>query len=139
MKIQGLVACALIAGCGSKSPAPATTPTPPAPDTAATAPKPENAVSEKPAPMPEAPKSLYDRLGGLPAITAVVDEFVTRTTTDPRIKERFFNTDAANLKKLLVQFVCMATGGPCKYEGRDMVTPHAGMDLVDDAFNALVE
>ena len=43
------------------------------------------------------------------------------------------------LKKLLVDFVCMATGGPCKYEGRDMETSHAGMDLVDDEFTALVE
>jgi len=140
MKIHGLLACALVAGCGSKKPTPAPTPTPnPTSDTTAPAPKPENAVSEKPAPMPEKEKSLYDRLGGLPAITAVVDEFVSRTTTDPRIKERFFNTDADNLKKLLVQFVCMATGGPCKYEGRDMATTHAGMDLVDDEFNALVE
>src|SRR5690606_11794486 len=88
---------------------------------------------------PAAPKSLYDRLGGQPAITAVVDEFVNRTTTDPRIKDRFFNTDPVQLKKLLVEFVCMATGGPCKYTGRDMETTHAGMELVEEEFNALVE
>lgn len=88
---------------------------------------------------PAAPKSLYDRLGGQPAITAVVEEFVTRTTTDPRIKDRFFNTDAANLKKQLVDFVCMATGGPCKYMGKDMETAHGGMEVVDEEFNALVE
>src|SRR6476619_5287100 len=103
MKIQSVLACVLLAACGSspKKPAPAPTPAPGG-DTTAPAPKPEPAVSEKPTPMPEAPKSLYDRLGGLPAITAVVEEFVGRTTTDPRIKERFFNTDAVNLKKLLV-------------------------------------
>ena len=44
-----------------------------------------------------------------------------------------FNTDIENLKKLLTEFVCMATGGPCKYTGRDMATAHAGMDLVDAA------
>ncbi|HSS01940.1 MAG TPA: hypothetical protein VLM79_33005 [Kofleriaceae bacterium] len=91
------------------------------------------------APVAAAPKTLFDRLGGLPAIKAVVDEFVTRTTSDARIKERFFNTDAENLKRLLTEFVCMATGGPCKYTGRDMATSHAGMDLVDEEFNALVE
>jgi hemoglobin len=85
------------------------------------------------------PKTLFDRLGGLPAITAVVDEFVNRTTADPRIKDRFFNTDAVNLKRLLTEFVCLATGGPCKYTGRDMTSSHAGMDLVDDEFTALVE
>jgi hemoglobin len=98
-------------------------------------------TAEPPAtsPAPAAPKSLFDRLGGLPAITAVVDEFVNRTTADPRIKERFFNTDAVNLKRLLTEFVCAATGGPCQYTGRDMPTSHAGMDLVDDEFTALVE
>ena len=99
----------------------------------------EPAQADAPPPAPPAPKPLYDRLGGLPAITAVVDEFVTRTTTDPRIKERFFNTDAVNLKRLLTEFVCLATGGPCKYTGRDMPSSHAGMDLVDDEFTALVE
>ncbi|HEX3763061.1 MAG TPA: hypothetical protein VHW23_30400 [Kofleriaceae bacterium] len=90
-------------------------------------------------PDPAPPRPLFDRLGGLPAITAVVGEFVARTTTDPRIKERFFNTDAENLKRLLTEFVCQATGGKCQYTGRDMATSHAGMDLVDDEFNALVE
>ena len=91
------------------------------------------------APEKPAPKTLFDRLGGTGAITAVVEEFVNRTTTDPRIKERFFNTDAAALKQYLADFVCSATGGTCKYTGRDMATAHAGMDLVDDEFNALVE
>ncbi len=84
-------------------------------------------------------KSLFDRLGGKPAIEAVVEEFVGRTTTDPRIKHRFHNTDAAELKRLLVEFVCKATGGPCEYTGRDMKTAHAGMDLVEEEWNALVE
>ncbi len=99
----------------------------------------DTAAAGTPGPAPAAPKSLYDRLGGKDAIFAVADEFVNRTTTDPRIKERFFNTDAANLKRLLGEFVCQATGGPCKYSGRDMPTSHAGMELVDDEFNALVE
>ena len=84
-------------------------------------------------------RSLYDRLGGQPAITAVVDDFVLRNVTDPRVKFRFINTDAARLKTLLVEFVCVATGGPCKYTGRDMHDSHAGMDLVADEFNAVVE
>jgi hemoglobin len=75
----------------------------------------------------------------MPAIKAVVDEFVNRTTSDPRIMNRFFNTDADKLKQFLAEFVCMATGGGCTYTGRDMKTAHAGMDLVDDEFNALVE
>ena len=86
-----------------------------------------------------APDELYDRLGGQRAIVAVVDDFVARVAADPRIKLRFMNTDIAKLKLLLVEFVCMATGGPCKYTGRDMETSHAGMELLDEEFTALVE
>ncbi len=137
MKTSRVVACAFLIGCGGspKKPPPPPTGDPvtePAPTTTAEAEKPSP-------PAPPVAKSLYDRLGGLPAITAVVDEFVNRTAADPRIKNRFFNTDVDNLKKLLVEFVCMATGGPCKYTGRDMESTHAGMDLVDDEFGALVE
>jgi hemoglobin len=88
---------------------------------------------------PAAPKELYDRLGGQKAIVAVVDDFIGRVAADTRINLRFANTDIPRLKSLLVEFVCMASGGPCKYSGRDMETSHAGMDLVEDEFTALVE
>lgn len=84
-------------------------------------------------------KSLYDRLGGKDAITAVVDDFVNTAATDERIKQFFTNTDAAALKAKLVDQVCEATGGPCKYEGKDMKTAHTGMKITEEDFNALVE
>jgi hemoglobin len=126
-------------GCGHSKPAPKTVATAPSDATPAPAPAPgSSAPAPAPAP-PAANKSLYERLGGLPAIQAVVGEFVANVAGDNRINQRFFNTDIENLKKLLTEFVCMATGGPCKYTGRDMATTHAGMDLVDEEFGALVE
>ncbi|MBV8762971.1 MAG: hypothetical protein JO257_37140 [Deltaproteobacteria bacterium] len=83
-------------------------------------------------------KSLYERLGGQAAVVAAVDDFVDRVAADGRINLRFGNTDIARLKSLLVEQVCMATGGPCHYSGRDMESTHAGMELVDDEFDALV-
>jgi hemoglobin len=134
--------CLLLVGCGSKQPAPANPQSvadnEPAPAQAAE-PAPAQAAEPAPAPAQAGDRPLFERLGGLPAITAVVDEFVTRTTTDPRIKQRFFNTDAVQLKKFLVEFVASASGGAVKYTGRDMTSAHAGMDLVDDEFTALVE
>jgi hemoglobin len=138
MRAIGIILAGVLTGCGA-SPNQQTTPITHTTDT--TPPDQTPASAANPAPRPEAPppKTLYARLGGQPAITAVVEEFVTRTTTDPRIKERFFNTDATELKKYLVEFVCAATGGGCEYTGRDMATAHAGMDLVEDEFTALVE
>jgi hemoglobin len=137
MRIRAM-ACLLLLACGGGSPKKPTTAANPESGDVGKAEAPDPGAPTGPPAQP-APKSLYDRLGGEPAVAAVVDEFVTRTTSDARIKERFFNTDANNLKRLLVEFVCMATGGPCKYTGRDMASSHAGMDLVDEEFTALVE
>jgi hemoglobin len=83
--------------------------------------------------------TLYTRLGGQPAIAAVVDDFVAQVAADSRINGRFANANVPRLKILLVEQVCQATGGPCAYTGRDMRSAHAGMGITDAEFNALVE
>jgi len=89
-------------------------------------------------------KSLYDRLGGRKAITAVVDEFVGRVAADKRINAFFMATASdhrrlAKFKSNLVDQICQASGGPCKYKGKDMKSAHAGMGVGDADFGALVE
>ncbi|SPA32624.1 Hemin transporter (fragment) [Cupriavidus taiwanensis] len=88
---------------------------------------------------PATTSSLYDRLGGMPAITAVVDDFVGNLATDPRIKPKFANADMPRLKTRLVEQICAGSGGPCTYSGRDMKTAHAGMAISNDEFDALVD
>jgi hemoglobin len=83
-------------------------------------------------------KSLYDRLGGKDAITAVVEDFVGNVAADASINEFFKNADIPGLKQKLVDQICMATGGPCKYTGKDMKTAHAGMGVKEEHFTALV-
>jgi hemoglobin len=88
-------------------------------------------------PMQDAP--LYERLGGKPAITAVVDDFIGNVAGDARINMRFAKTDIPHLKAMLVEQICAGTGGPCKYTGRDMATVHEGMNIRSEEFDALVE
>ena len=83
--------------------------------------------------------SLYERLGGLGAITAVVDSFVGRCAGDDRINGKFGRTDVPRLKKMLVDQVCEAAGGPCTYTGRGMRQTHDGMGVTAGEFDALVE
>ncbi|HET6676169.1 MAG TPA: group 1 truncated hemoglobin [Nitrospiraceae bacterium] len=85
------------------------------------------------------PQSLYERLGGKPAITAVVDQFVSNVAADERINGRFAAVDIPRLKGHLVDQVCSATGGPCTYRGRNMKTTHEGMRISTNDFSALVE
>jgi hemoglobin len=88
---------------------------------------------------PAMDKSLYERLGGKGAITAVVDEMVANVAADKRINGYFAKADIARLKRNLVDQICQATGGPCTYTGKDMKTAHKGMGIADADFNALVE
>jgi hemoglobin len=85
------------------------------------------------------PRSLYDRLGGQSAITAVVDSFVAIVAKDARINQKFARSDVARVKRMLVDQVCAQTGGPCTYTGRTMKEAHLNMGVTEGEFNALVE
>ena len=85
---------------------------------------------------PAAP-TLYQRLGGKAAISVVVDDFVANVAADPVINKRFAHTDIPKLKMNLVDQLCQASGGPCVYHGKDMVTAHKGMHITVTEFNAM--
>jgi hemoglobin len=84
-------------------------------------------------------KTMYDTLGGKEAISVVVDDFIGLLAADERINAYFANANVPAVKGHLVDLMCMATGGPCKYTGRDMKTIHAGMGITNAHFNALAE
>lgn len=83
--------------------------------------------------------SLFERLGGKNAIIAVIDDFVARCAGDDRINKKFARTDIPRLKKMLVDQVSEATGGPVAYMGRDMKETHDGMGVTAGEFGALVD
>ena len=82
--------------------------------------------------------TLYDRLGGVDAVVAVIDDFVARAAADSRINAKFGRTDVPRLKAMLVEQVCAATGGPGTYTGRGMRETHDGMGVTAGEFDALV-
>jgi len=82
--------------------------------------------------------SLFERLGGIDSITAVVEDFRDRVAGDDRINQKFARTDLGRLTKMLIDQVCEAAGGPCKYSGRSMKEAHAGMGVTSGEFDALV-
>ncbi|MFM2058482.1 MAG: hypothetical protein RLY71_2867 [Pseudomonadota bacterium] len=86
-----------------------------------------------------ADKTLYERLGGKPALEAVVGELWKIAAADQRINARFANTKPEIFAGQLVDFLCQASGGPCQYKGQDMKKAHTGMRLTEAEFNALAE
>jgi hemoglobin len=102
------------------------------------------AASGMSAQTPAADKSLYERLGGMPAITAVTSGLVDRILADTRVNAWFAHAaaseeEAARYKASLANFVCQSVGGPCKYTGPDMVAAHKGRRVTGGAFDAVVE
>ncbi|MGD0362969.1 MAG: group 1 truncated hemoglobin [Bryobacteraceae bacterium] len=88
--------------------------------------------------------SLFQRLGGMPVIRAVVDDFVSRILADERVNKWFAHAasdpvKAAAYKRSLADFLCQGTGGPCQYTGPDIVAAHKGRAVTGEAFDAVVE
>ena len=83
-------------------------------------------------------QSLFERLGGSEAIAAVVDDFVARCAADARINGKFARTNIPRLRKMLIDQVTAASGGPASYTGRNMKDTHDGMGVTAGEFEALV-
>ena|ERR1700746_292456 len=86
--------------------------------------------------------TLYQRLGGYDALAAVTDDFITRLATDPQLG-RFFtgfsNDSKVRIRQHVVDFLCVATGGPCKYTGRDLKTSHTGLGITESDWSLTVK
>jgi hemoglobin len=87
-------------------------------------------------------QTLYQRLGGHDAISAVTDDFLGRLTTDPQLKRFFVGHNQQGLSRIrlhIIDFLCVATGGPCAYTGQDMRTAHTGLGITEDDWNLTVK
>ncbi len=89
--------------------------------------------------------SLYERLGGVYAIAAVVDDFIDRIMDDPRLNanpkvhEAHHRVSRAGFKYLVTEQVCEATGGPQRYTGKPMSDSHAHLDITEQEWQAFLD
>ena len=90
--------------------------------------------------MAEEKKSLYDRLGGAPAVRAAVIKFYGRIMMDPLLGPFFDPNNLESLKRSQIAFLTMALGGPHNYTGKNLRTAHARLvtqGLSDQHFDAV--
>lgn len=91
-----------------------------------------------------APKSLFERLGGVYSIATVVDDFIERLlvndtlNANPAINEARARVPKAGLKFHVTALVCEVTGGPCKYNGRSMKDAHVHLNINEVQWQAMV-
>lgn len=69
--------------------------------------------------------SLYEELGGAPAIEAAVDIFYRKVLSDDHISRFFEGVDMERQAAKQKGFLTMVTGGPNNYTGKDMRVGHA--------------
>ena len=86
-------------------------------------------------------KTLYERLGGYDAISAVATDLLPRLRADPQLG-RFWAHRAEDSiqreKQLLIDFLCASAGGPMYYRGRDMALAHRGMRINESDWNVFL-
>lgn len=86
--------------------------------------------------------TIYEQLGGEPAVNAAVDIFYRRVLSDDRISAFFEGVDMDRQAAKQKAFLTMAFGGPVAYTGQDMRRAHAHLvqrGLTDAHFDAVVE
>ncbi len=88
--------------------------------------------------VPVPKDALYRELGSMEGITKVVDLFFQRINNDARINTLFLKVDHNDLRRLVIEQMCAATGGPCTYTGRSMEEAHSGLNLTNKDFDAFM-
>jgi len=87
--------------------------------------------------------TLYERIGGAPAIEAAVDLFYVKVLADNRIRHFFEGVDMVKQHVHQKKFLTVAFGGANGYSGRSMAVAHAhlvqDLGLNDTHFDAVVE
>ena len=85
--------------------------------------------------------TLYERLGGYDALSAVANDLLPRLQADSnlgRFWEHRGEDGIAREKQLLVDFLCSNAGGPMYYSGRDMKVSHKGMRIGESDWSAFI-
>lgn len=84
-------------------------------------------------------RTIYDEIGGAPAVTAVVDAFYERLVADPDLSSYFAGRDMARLKTHQRALVTVALGGTSEqYNGKMMHPAHAGLAISNEAFDKVL-
>lgn len=83
--------------------------------------------------------TLYERLGGREGIHAIISDVVDFHLKNPVIAARFRASNVEKLKQLAHEFFCAGAGGPEKYSGRDLREAHAGMNISEQEYVAVMD
>jgi hemoglobin len=87
--------------------------------------------------QPLSETSLYERIGGEPAVNATVDRFYERVLADPELKDFFNGVSVSKLKTHQFAFLSQALGGPKQYSGASMRDAHNRLAIEQRHFDGV--
>jgi len=79
--------------------------------------------------------TIYQAIGGDPALAGVVDDLYVRILGDPELREFFAGTNMSRLKGRQVEFFAAALGGPGPWRGASMREVHRGRGIFQEHFD----
>jgi hemoglobin len=79
-------------------------------------------------------KTLFEKIGGKPAVGAAVDIFYQKVMADPQLKPFFNGTDMSQQKNKQKAFLTYAFGGAPNYSGKNLREAHKR--LVEKGMNS---
>jgi hemoglobin len=82
--------------------------------------------------------SVYEQIGGKPAVSAAVDGLYERLLADPALSPYLAETDMERQKRHMRTFMAVALGGSELYADRDWRSAHAVLAVTHDAFDRVV-
>src|SRR5919199_368158 len=91
--------------------------------------------------QPTGPSSLYQRIQYAGGLRRLVDKLYPRVLADPSLLFYFKHLDDQHLKGLrwhMLTLLAVVTGGPSKYEGRDLHRAHAELHITGEAFDRVL-
>ena len=81
----------------------------------------------------------YERIGGGPAVSAVVGRFYEAVLADPALAPYFDGVEMTALRRHQVLLISQVMGGPVEYDGRELAQAHAGHNITDEAYDKVVD
>ena len=87
--------------------------------------------------------TLYEKIGGEPAVDAAVELFYKKILVDDRVNSFFEGVDMGKQQRMMKGFLTFAFGGPNSYSGKGMKVAHRRLveekGLNDSHFDAVME
>ena len=83
--------------------------------------------------------TLYERLGGEAKIRRIAAEIFDNHIKNDVVKVRYADSDRDDVVRVVTEFICMGTGGPQQYTGKDMLAAHRGMNINEQEYMAVID